>query len=220
MMTFLAGPRFLLNAEDMLWLLLHAITWLAWYNHRLKSGMLMRSFLLGVLLFSGLGFWVKTVAGYSFSPAAGPSMLPTFPEQGWAFVSRRAYGWRLPFTSFEAHPDKGDVVWTVTPASYEHSIHPIIKRVVAVGGDTVNYAHGQLRVNGVVVPSLSSRSGPTSAWLMDPSVDVTVADGYCFVMGDNRSNSMDSRDFGAVPCSSIEGKVWAYWSHRDGWKTL
>jgi signal peptidase I len=91
----------------------------------------------------------------------------------------------------------GEALGLVTPES------ALIKRVVAVGGQTVEIRDGALFVDGGAVdePYLSpgvrmSDYGPT-----------TVPDGHVFVMGDNRGQSEDSRRFGAIPEESIIGRA-------------
>ncbi|QWW20685.1 signal peptidase I [Schaalia sp. 19OD2882] len=105
----------------------------------------------------------------------------------------------------------------------------LVKRVIGVGGDHVTCcdANGRLSVNGVAVdePYLAGRGGASSF-----DFDVTVPDGHLWVMGDNRSNSADSRyhmgasDSPFVPLSSVVGVAgaivwpadrWALVGHRD-----
>jgi signal peptidase I len=76
-----------------------------------------------------------------------------------------------------------------------------IKRVMAVGGDTIEGRAGSVFVNGKKVaepylpPGLKTSSfGP-----------ITIPQGKLFVMGDNRGNSDDSRSFGAVPADKVIG---------------
>ncbi|NCB74555.1 MAG: signal peptidase I [Clostridia bacterium] len=84
----------------------------------------------------------------------------------------------------------------------------LIKRVVAVAGDTVDIDDktGELKVNGVVKAEdyiygeTHSREGGTEYPLKIP-------EGYVFVLGDNREVAKDSRDFGAVECGELLGKV-------------
>jgi signal peptidase I len=97
-------------------------------------------------------------------------------------------------------PHRGDLVAFHAPRTDE----VLLKRVVAVAGDTVGLEDGVLVVNGrrirepfVDYPSIDSvYFGP-----------VRVRAGTVFVMGDNRANSEDSRDFGAVPTDRIIGRA-------------
>ena len=80
----------------------------------------------------------------------------------------------------------------------------LIKRVVAVGGDTVALEDGVLVVDGEAVcePDIDPA-------LIDGSYfgPVTVPDGSVFLLGDHRDGSIDSREFGSVPLSSVVGEV-------------
>ncbi|AWE43469.1 signal peptidase I [Actinobaculum sp. 352] len=100
----------------------------------------------------------------------------------------------------------------------------LVKRVIGVGGDTVSCcsADGNLMVNGVEIEETYLDEG------MAPSLQefkVTVPEGELWVMGDNRSNSRDSRAHqsqtgdGFVPVDNVVGRVWAVFypfSHAGG----
>jgi signal peptidase I len=77
-----------------------------------------------------------------------------------------------------------------------------IKRVVAIEGDTVEGSEGRLIVNGQPVeePYLGSDTETSSFGPVD------VPSGMIFVMGDNRGNSDDSRNFGPVPVDTVVGR--------------
>ncbi len=86
---------------------------------------------------------------------------------------------------------------------------PIVKRIVAVGGDTVDIKDGKLWVNGKPLEEPYVK-GQTEAG--SEPLPLVVPAGSIYVLGDNRSNSGDSRYFGPVPESSILGRVIAiYW---------
>lgn len=90
----------------------------------------------------------------------------------------------------------------------------LIKRCVAVGGQTVNYQDGYLYVDGVVVTEdyTTGISEPLSRTSVDISYPYTVPAGEIWVMGDNRTNSQDSRYFGSIPISSVQGRAFmVYW---------
>lgn len=89
-----------------------------------------------------------------------------------------------------------------------------IKRVIAVGGDTVEIRHATLYVNGNSIdePYLDADARkPTSMLNYGP---YTVPAQHLFVMGDNRGDSQDSRYFGAIPESSVVGqavvRIWPF----------
>lgn len=90
-------------------------------------------------------------------------------------------------------------------------LEPLIKRVIAVGGDTLSIEDGQVYLNGELLsePYLNQT---TPAFELTGTV--TVPEGHVFVMGDNRWDSHDSRwnDIGFVEVGDIVGKVfWRIW---------
>ncbi len=91
-----------------------------------------------------------------------------------------------------------------------------IKRVIAVGGDTVEVTDGVLLVNGEVVeePYLH----PTSD--MADFGPETISEGHIFVLGDNRNASQDSRIFGEVEESSVVGNAFVIIWPIDRWGGL
>lgn len=78
----------------------------------------------------------------------------------------------------------------------------VVKRIIAAEGDRICVlANGGVEVNGKVLQE-AYVSGRT-----DGLVDMTVPKGTVFVMGDNREESFDSRNMGAIPCEDLKGKV-------------
>lgn len=92
-----------------------------------------------------------------------------------------------------------------------------VKRVIAVGGDTIEARNRQILVNGQLLDEpFIQHSRPAGT---DPEMDsfgpITVPEGRYFVMGDNRDVSLDSRtsEFGLVEASAIVGKpLYIHWS--------
>ena len=85
-----------------------------------------------------------------------------------------------------------------------------IKRIIALPGDKVKIHNNEVQVNGVVLAAapLTSQTDGKQALT---ELDITVAAGQVFVLGDNRSNSTDSRDFGSVPMQDVVGKARQVW---------
>jgi signal peptidase I len=112
--------------------------------------------------------------------------------------------------------NRGDIVVFNPPAQWAQQGDgtPYIKRVIGVGGDTVEVKDGAVYVDGVELPEpyLYSEGGqaqPTVAQGLDHWL---VPTGELFVMGDHRERSADSRAFGTVPVGSVIGRAWLrYW---------
>jgi signal peptidase I len=88
----------------------------------------------------------------------------------------------------------------------------IIKRVMAVGGDSVEAKDGEVLVNGERVDEPYLAEGVVTADFSP----ITVPDDAVWVMGDNRAGSGDSRSFGPVPLDAIVGKAFLLvWPPRN-----
>lgn len=120
--------------------------------------------LILILLVVGCNLFVARLA-----IVHGPSMEPTLQQYDFLVVWQWGY-----------EPEKDDIVVTTANNSLKQNI---IKRVIAVGGETVSY----------------ERDGET--------VRVTVPDGQVFLRGDNRAQSTDSRELGCFTEEEICGKV-------------
>ena len=98
-------------------------------------------------------------------------------------------------------PNRGDVVVFENDDEFFH----LTKRIIGLGGDTVEIRNGIVRVNDVDLadPYVAVEN-------RDLELDVekiVVPTGHMYVMGDNRNNSIDSRVFGTVPASSVRGQI-------------
>jgi signal peptidase I len=112
--------------------------------------------------------------------------------------------------------ERGDIVVFQPPAALRSpSGAPFIKRVIGVPGDRVDLQDGFVLVNGIQIdePYVFRRRGEPEE--TDPTGDATswiVPDGELFVLGDHRSASEDSRDFGPIEISSVLGRAMLrYW---------
>ncbi len=128
----------------------------------------------------------------------GTSMLPMLEDQDRLFVNKLAY------RVGEIH--RGDVVVFLYPHDHTKSY---IKRVIALPGDNLRIDHGRVYVNG---KSIVERYVPARFADDRSQPEMTVPQQEYFVMGDHRSISSDSRDFGPVDRSLIYGKAaFVYW---------
>jgi signal peptidase I len=162
----------------------------------------------------------------------GRSMLPTFENGEMLLVNRNAYrsldAWdfidwvpgvdeRNSATIVDwGDPERGDVIVFTPPAPGEDK--PYIKRVIGLPGDQVEVRDNHVYVNGTALDEeyIGGRDStcPNGWQYCGP---LTVPDGSVFVMGDNRTNSEDSRFFGTVPEDNIIGKAWIVYWPSDVW---
>ncbi len=112
-------------------------------------------------------------------------------------------GDRLLITKGYDTPARGDVVVFATLDTRNRE-EDLVKRVIAVQGDTVEVRQGIALVNGTVEPARSILTSPYDPSYVKPFV---IEPGNVFVMGDNRPIALDSRDLGPVPITSIKGKA-------------
>ena len=101
-----------------------------------------------------------------------------------------------------------------------------VKRVIAVEGEKVEIKDKQVYINGEPIPEkykvhndsqVHTKNGyyRYNDVIRDNYGPIVVPSGYCFVMGDNRDNSWDSRYWGFLPLSYIKGKPWMiYFSYK------
>ena len=117
-------------------------------------------------------------------------MEPTYPDGGFRFCWRQRY--------LFAGPGHGDVV----AIRFAGTRLVLLKRVVALAGETVEFRHGLLYVNNQPVdePYVHLHS----AWNLPPR---TVAPGRVYVVGDNRAMPMEQHRFGQVDSNRILGAV-------------
>lgn len=125
----------------------------------------------------------------------GPSMMPTLNPGQYLIINKVVY--RL------HPPGRGDIIVFHHPRSPDRDL---IKRVVGVPGDVVEVRKGEVSVNGALLdePYVLQPGRNSGHYELGP-------DEY-FVLGDNRPNSDDSRNWGTVKGDQIVGKAWlSYW---------
>ena len=106
----------------------------------------------------------------------------------------------------------GGTQFPCSQAVPKHAGDNFIKRVVAVGGDTISIRRGHVIRNGVLAKEPFAAKCSDSTEQCTFSRPITVPKGYVFVMGDNRGASDDSRNWGPVPIGWVIGDAVAtYW---------
>ena len=105
--------------------------------------------------------------------------------------------------------EAGDIITFIDP---EDSQRTLIKRVIATAGQTINLHDGKLYIDGVEQDEEYTGGKPSMPLQSSITYPYTVPEDCVWVMGDNRTNSQDSRYFGAVSTSSVTGKAgMIYW---------
>ena len=119
------------------------------------------------------------------------SMRPTLHEGNYFLVNKYIYHLR--------RPRRGEIViFRKTPVETEY----YVKRIVGLEGESLSFSKGRVHVDGQPLREPYA-NGPT----YPDREPVTVPEGSCFLMGDNRGDSEDSRHFGPVRLEQIEGKL-------------
>ena len=172
-------------------------------NDSVEGGMFWRlmDFLIYLLLTMLVVFSIRSVL---IDPirVKGSSMLDTLKEEEIMLVNRLSYTFDQPKT--------GDIVICYYPDTYyeirNKEYNSRVKRVLANAGDTIEAYDGKVYVNGAALeePYLTERR------IGNLTIEKqTVPEGCCYVLGDNRAVSIDSRDpdVGPIPYNHIIGKV-------------
>ncbi|ROU07964.1 signal peptidase I [Lysobacter enzymogenes] len=173
------------------------------------------------------------------------SMMPTLLTGDFVLTNKFVYGLRLPISNTKVlplgAPERGDVV---VFHSVQRADVNLIKRVVGLPGDRVEYRDGRLTINGAAVgyapvgvyTGHGSGAEATGAQELSETLgrhvhrvllrrdlpqpllaegEWTVPAGQYFVMGDNRDNSEDSRYWGFLPERNLVGRAFLVWLNFD-----
>jgi len=110
-----------------------------------------------------------------------------------------------------SEPNDGHPCQQATPGG--HSSQNFIKRIVAVGGDTIVVKKGRVYLNGSGKPQKEPFIRPDpSCGICNLPKTIKIPPGHFFMMGDNRGESADSREWGPVPKKWIIGEAFfTYW---------
>jgi signal peptidase I len=171
----------------------------------------------------------SVVRTFLFAPFKIPSgsMIPTIEIGDHIFATMYSYGLPIPFTETKLFPQpvkRGDII--IFPYPLDPAVD-YIKRVIALGGETVEVRGTEVRVDGRTLEEPYAFYDPRiveeyrrQGRSLPSFGPERIPEGHVFVMGDNRLNSSDSRVWGYVPAGAIKGKGQiVYWSHdpRAGW---
>ncbi len=154
-------------------------------------------------------------------------MMPTYSDGGSVLISRMPY--------IFGDPERGDVI--IFDSSKKHRTFGVdfsdalkdnaitrifvddstqvknssrfyIKRVIGVAGDQISIIGGKLYLNGELLKNTGYNVNETeNTYNKHEGLSCTVGKGELFVLGDNRGNSIDSRDLGTIPVECVLGKV-------------
>ncbi|MBI4685762.1 MAG: signal peptidase I [Nitrospirae bacterium] len=147
------------------------------------------------------------------------SMIPTLLIGDHLLVNKFIYGTKIPFSDKRVllfkKPEKGDIIVFKYP---EDPKRDFIKRVIAVEGDVIESKNKNIYVNGKKAEETYTQHTddsirPIGIEPRDNFGPMIVPQNKCFVMGDNRDQSYDSRYWGYVDIKEIKGKALIiYWS--------
>jgi signal peptidase I len=191
---------------------------------------LIREYAEAIFIAVLLALIIRQFAVQAFTIPSG-SMMDTLLVGDYILVNKFLYGAEVPFLEVRLpaihEPRRGDIIVFKYP---QDETRDFIKRIVAVGGDTLQVRDGRVWLNGRMLDEPYVRPGsahPTGhcGYLYGCEPLVVPAGSY-FVMGDNRDNSQDSRYWGFVKGEKIRGKAFLiYWSwnsenHWLRWRRL
>lgn len=139
-------------------------------------------------------------------------------------VNKVAYTFEFPFTDAvianTGNIEKGDIVIIDSTAADMR----LVKRVIATAGDSIALRNNRLYINGdraewttsekgedLVVEKIAGHQRTIKVMPIEPQFpsfeQTTVPEGHILVMGDNRNNSVDSRYYGFIPTSEVQGRA-------------
>ena len=158
-----------------------------------------------LLVVVGFTFVLRTYVIQTFSIPSG-SMLPTLQIGDRIIVDKLSY-----------HVQRGDIVVFKRPPLEQQDYADLVKRVIGLPGETIAAHDGSIYINGILLKEPWLPSGPqdyTAPIPGDPNPQFNlppggykIPEGEYFVMGDNRTDSEDSRWFGPIPASLIVGRA-------------
>jgi len=173
---------------------------------RTTSGRLL---IAAIVLFS-----MRTFVGEASVVPTG-SMEGTILVGDHLFLDKVLYGPEVPLTNWHLPRlrtiHRGDIIVFRYP---RNPAEAFLKRVVAMGGDRVEIRDAVVYINSHPVQEPYAVHTSSRFAVREQMAPVTVPKDSLFVMGDNRDNSSDSREWGFVPVDNVIGEpIFVYWSY-------
>jgi len=159
-------------------------------------------FILAIVLVGiALSYWFFAARSYGVPSASMETTIMT---------GDRVFAEKISFQFREVQPQ--DIVTFEDP---EIPGRVLVKRCIAVGGQTVDLVKGVVHVDGVALdePYIDGKqTAPLTSTIVPIKYPYKVPDGHIWVMGDNRTNSKDSRHYGPVDTNSVHERAYmVYW---------
>lgn len=134
----------------------------------------------------------------------GKSMFPAFENSEYLLTNKITYRFNI--------PQRGDIIIFKSP---ENKKYDYIKRIIALPGEKISLKDGKIFINGSKLNEsayLSENIYTKGSNFLPEGKELKVPKNQYFVIGDNRPNSSDSREWGYISIENIIGKAWLrYW---------
>lgn len=167
---------------------------------------LIRTIIETVVIFAVAVLLATLVKTYLVQPYVVPtgSMLPTIQLRDFVLGNKLHY-W------IDGETKRGDIVVFEDPSG---ELPLLIKRVVGLGGETIEFREGKVYIDGELLDEPYTHGTKTEHQVY--ATPLEIPEGWVFVMGDNRENSGDSRSFGPVSEDILEGRAFfTYWPLKN-----
>jgi len=129
----------------------------------------------------------------------GQSMEPNFHNNEYLIVEKVSYRFH--------QPKRGEVIIFKAPNNPQFDY---IKRIIGLPGETIKISNSNVYVNDIRLDESYLTAAEKTYLTQDPKITIerSLGQDEFFVLGDNRTHSSDSREFGALNKSNIIGRVW------------
>ena len=161
-----------------------------------------------------LALFIRAFFIQAFKIPSG-SMRPTLQEGDKIMVNKLVFGPKIPFTNYRIpglrKPRRGDIIVFIYP---EDPKKDFIKRLVAVGRETIEISNGNILIDGEAIdapPEMLKFYYYNRGSYGREGKAISIPEDSYFVLGDNSNSSRDSRYWGFVPKDNIIGRAMFIW---------